>query len=353
LDPKVRFSVLDGLRGAAAITVVAFHAGLQLHLRGLLIVKANVAVDFFFCLSGFVLAFAHDNQIRTGSLTTAQFLVNRLLRFFPVVLLGGCLAVAASYFDIYESPAIRDHMGVVFAFSMVLLPVPFESGLVWIVGVYWSLCIELIVNIAYGALRETANDRAIEATWAISCLVLIGCATWSHSAELNPLDPFFSISTLGGLSRGFTSFFAGVLVYRFWNSGIRSGKASPFTLIGIFAIPIFFPYSAGGFKAPLDLFFILIVFPFLVWVGASSAARNEKWLRMAGEASFPLYATHIPILMVVKRPFDEASITIKLLFVFIFTVAMFFIAVTIAEFYEKPARKFIRSLRLRLTSRPT
>src|SRR5215475_2856791 len=204
MSSKARFTVLDGLRGLAAISVVAYHAGFELHLRGLLTVKAHVAVDLFFCLSGFVLAYAHDEEIRAGALNGVQFLSARLLRFFPVVLLGACLELATSYFVGFQNAAVRDHTSSVFAFSLVLLPVPIDSRLVWIDGVFWSLCIELVVNVAYAALGPRGNDRNVLLVWATSAVVLIACVMWSRSAEMIPYD--FSVRSFGALARGFTSF---------------------------------------------------------------------------------------------------------------------------------------------------
>ena len=54
LRPRGRFIALDGLRGVAAIAVALLHTGLwtgQMPLP-----RAGLAVDFFFLLSGFVVA---------------------------------------------------------------------------------------------------------------------------------------------------------------------------------------------------------------------------------------------------------------------------------------------------------
>ena len=66
LKTKPHFSILDGLRGIAALAVVIFHfmewvfadSGKNFIGHGFL------AVDFFFCLSGFVMGYAYDNRIR-------------------------------------------------------------------------------------------------------------------------------------------------------------------------------------------------------------------------------------------------------------------------------------------------
>jgi peptidoglycan/LPS O-acetylase OafA/YrhL len=62
---KEHFEVLDGLRGSAAFLIVIFHLfnysfGWDTPLS--LVRHAYLAVDFFFGLSGFVVAYAYDDR---------------------------------------------------------------------------------------------------------------------------------------------------------------------------------------------------------------------------------------------------------------------------------------------------
>ena len=57
LEPKSRYEILDGLRGVAAIIVVAFHL-MECYPEQLttkFFSHGYLAVDFFFALSGFVM----------------------------------------------------------------------------------------------------------------------------------------------------------------------------------------------------------------------------------------------------------------------------------------------------------
>ena len=78
---KEHFEVLDGLRGSAAFLIVLFHIfnypfGFRppLHLMH----HAYLAVDFFFGLSGFVVAYAYDD--RWTRMTMLQFFRIRLIQ---------------------------------------------------------------------------------------------------------------------------------------------------------------------------------------------------------------------------------------------------------------------------------
>lgn len=64
LAPKPRYEILDGLRGVAALMVVAFHL-LETYSKGpseQIINHGYLAVDFFFVLSGFVIGYAYDDR---------------------------------------------------------------------------------------------------------------------------------------------------------------------------------------------------------------------------------------------------------------------------------------------------
>ena len=65
LESKNHYQILDGLRGVAALLVVSFHI-LETFAGGdrfkLIINHGYLAVDFFFLLSGFVVAYAYDDR---------------------------------------------------------------------------------------------------------------------------------------------------------------------------------------------------------------------------------------------------------------------------------------------------
>ncbi|NKF32570.1 acyltransferase, partial [Pseudomonas sp. BGM005] len=74
---------MDELRGIAAISVVLLHASqvFEFNLNS----HAYLAVDFFFCLSGFVLANAYDQKLKSGILRSPMFLLKRMVRLYPMI----------------------------------------------------------------------------------------------------------------------------------------------------------------------------------------------------------------------------------------------------------------------------
>ena len=67
----MRITKLDGLRGIFSIMVVIYHYPQEfiphfIH-NFFIVAKSHLFVDFFFVLSGFVIAYNYNNRIRTGT----------------------------------------------------------------------------------------------------------------------------------------------------------------------------------------------------------------------------------------------------------------------------------------------
>ena len=72
LASKPRYEILDGLRGVAAVMVVLFHI-FECYSPGVteqIINHGYLSVDFFFALSGFVIAYAYDDRWNQMNLWT-------------------------------------------------------------------------------------------------------------------------------------------------------------------------------------------------------------------------------------------------------------------------------------------
>ena len=95
LESKPRYEILDGLRGVAALIVVAFHL-FETYSRGPVYQTLNhgyLAVDFFFVLSVFVIGYAYDD--RWSSMSLKDFFKRRLVRLHPMVIMGTLIGGAS------------------------------------------------------------------------------------------------------------------------------------------------------------------------------------------------------------------------------------------------------------------
>src|ERR1700712_2643587 len=99
LETRQHFDILDGLRGVAALAVVTFHfmEWVYFDYSKNFIGHGFLAVDFFFCLSGFVIGYAYDDRI--ARMGVVEFFKSRLIRLHPLVISGSILGLLAFLFD--------------------------------------------------------------------------------------------------------------------------------------------------------------------------------------------------------------------------------------------------------------
>src|ERR1700710_1922462 len=100
LESKNHYPILDGLRGVASVLVIIFHV-LETFTGGNKFIQfinhGYLAVDFFFVLSGFVVAYAYDD--RWGKMTQWDLYKRRLIRLQPMVIIGTIIGAALFYFQ--------------------------------------------------------------------------------------------------------------------------------------------------------------------------------------------------------------------------------------------------------------
>ena len=87
---KPHYYILDGLRGVAALVVIAYHVFECFDWTPL--PHGYLAVDFFFVLSGFVIGYAYDDRWQKG-LSLGGFFQRRLIRLHPMVVLGALIGM--------------------------------------------------------------------------------------------------------------------------------------------------------------------------------------------------------------------------------------------------------------------
>ncbi|MDR5777023.1 MULTISPECIES: acyltransferase family protein [unclassified Caballeronia] len=96
---------INGLRAIAVISVVFFHFGVRFFDGG------YVGVDVFFVISGFLLTSIAHRRIQAGQFSPVQFLLNRLRRIYPALLvtvIACCSWAALSYLPDDFSRLVRN-----------------------------------------------------------------------------------------------------------------------------------------------------------------------------------------------------------------------------------------------------
>lgn len=282
-----RYHALDAMRGIAALGVVVFHIGGELHQR--LFPHAYLAVDFFFMLSGFVLARAYESRLK-GPLSASRFLEMRLIRLYPLFALG----------VLFGAARVASHstfLGAIAAFVMNALMLPAISSPDHLFPFNlpaWSLFFELLINILFGLAIWRMPSHRLAAVCAVAgALFLLGILKSGHA----DLGMFWSNAGYG-LFRVSFSFCLGVVLARVLPAGRRR---SPLALLPLAALGLLLaaPWPVA-FGAQYDAIAIFLVMPVLLWLGARSElpAPLQPAGAVLGDVSYPLYAIHFPLLQI-------------------------------------------------------
>lgn len=311
LTTKPHFGILDGLRGVAAIMVVWFHifeAFATSHLDQR-INHGYLAVDFFFILSGFVVAYAYDD--RWESMRIKDFLKRRMIRLHPMVVMGALIGALMFY---AQSCPVWDVSKVTLLslfgatlLNMLLLPAPTGieirglGEMFPLNGPSWSLFFEYIGSIFYAFYVRKLSTKAL--SWLV-VVAALGLSAYAIFGPLGDICVGYSLTGMeftGGLLRVLFSFTAGLLLFRVFK---------PIRVKGIFwiagAVLIFFlsvPRIGGAdhlwLNGLYDTLCCVLVFPLLVYLGASGQIQDKfthKICRFLGDLSYPLYMLHYPFI---------------------------------------------------------
>lgn len=361
LRTKPHYQILDGLRGVAAIIVVLFHLAEPLstnHFNNV-VNHGYLAVDFFFLLSGFVIGYAYDD--RWGKLTIGSFLRRRFERLQPLVVLGMTFGAIGFYFtDSTIWPLIHTvpfwMLVVVWLIGCTILPIPLSMDIRgWqemhpLNSVGWSLFFEYIANILYAlGLRKLSNK-------ALACFVVLAAAVLVHFAVTNPNGDVTGGWTLNaehmrvGITRTLFPFFAGLLLSRVARPAYIKNA---FLWCSLLVAAVLLMPRVGGasylwINGLYEAFCIILVFPLIVYIGASGVVHGTaeaKICRFLGNLSYPLYITHyVLVYFYVAWVSNHSGITLwqALPYALLTFTGAIVLAYASLKWYDEPVRAWLR-----------
>ena len=217
LKARPHFELLDGLRGVAALAVVVYHL-MQVaapHYAVVSIAHGYLAVDFFFCLSGFVIAYAYDNRMK--ALGILDFCKSRLIRLHPLVIIGSVLGLLSFLYDPCSDIAVHYSAGqkiIIFIASCLMIPYPVvqerNASIFHLNPPAWSLFWEYMATIFYALILVKLRAKVL---WIlVFCAVILLCYEARHAEYL--AVGWNGDSFWGGGIRVLYSFPVGMLIYR-------------------------------------------------------------------------------------------------------------------------------------------
>ncbi|HEY3731136.1 MAG TPA: acyltransferase [Steroidobacteraceae bacterium] len=310
-----RLAFVHGLRGIAAMAVALFHCydSTPVSQRVVSTVSSTVdgamqlgflGVDLFFVISGFVISLTLYGRLSTAG-EWGRFFVRRQLRLDPPYWTAIAMSIVSALMVNHlrpgtgaPVPSVGDVVAHVFYLQDFL-------GIKDIVGVFWTLCLEIQFYLFFGAVvllfdRSALSGRAFG--WIMLPLYLISIACFW---DLLPNVPGLF------LWRWF-EFFTGVVLFLFWRRQIGGAQLAAY-LVAPLAITLVNPASDNGIAQVTSITLVLIALLFVLAVrtGGLRSWLDRPLLIYLGNISYSLYLMHavvgIRLLKLVVRPDASAA----------------------------------------------
>ncbi len=299
------FITLDALRGVAAIMIVIRHAPPFLWQNPAgptgLFWESYLAVDFFFALSGFVLAHAYGGRLGHG-MTVRRFVMVRMVRLYPLYFLACAIGIV-----FVTGRLVAGKTGLATATpdvvsALLFLPNPSSPNMLFpLNSPAWSLFDEIVANFIFAVVATYLTTRRLAVFAAIAAVALgvssargwFGFGT-ALGATMDGGTLWHSIGA--GLLRVAFSFSAGVLVHRFRGMIAWRPRLPPAVLMGGLIL-VLGCGPTGRFQTGFDIAATLVLFPAMIFLGADSkpGLRAERLFAWMGAISYPIYVLQMPI----------------------------------------------------------
>ena len=320
-----------------------------------------LAVDFFFVLSGFVIGYAYDDRWNIG-LKTKDFFKRRLIRLHPMIVLGIVFGVIT--FIIQGSkqwdgtPVSLSMVLLAMLLSLFLIPAAPGSGIEVrgngemfpLNGPVWTLFFEYIGNILYALFIRRLSTKALSVLVVLAGAGLASFAVFNFSGygHLGVGWSMTDYNLHGGFLRLLFSFSIGLLMSRnfkpihirgaFWICGL--------IIVALLSVPYIGDGSAPWKNGLYDAVCTIIVFPVLVYLGASGKVTDKstsKFCKFLGDISYPLYVVHYPFMYLFYAWLWSNSLTFSQ--TWYVALALFFGNILLAylslKLYDEPVRKYL------------
>jgi peptidoglycan/LPS O-acetylase OafA/YrhL len=299
-----RFEALDSWRGLCACLVVMFHFhGYSPIYTSTFIRNSYLFVDFFFVLSGFVIAWNYAARLDSWP-AVKRFLILRAGRVYPLHLFMLLCFVAyetAKFINGLSQPSAGPTFSggtqpLAFLTNLFLLhSLHLHEGLTWN-GPSWSISTELWTYVVFALVSIWLGMR----NWMLLVAAIAAPLLLLHLSRTG-MDTTYD----WGLIRCVFGFALGVVcfrVHRAWGHGVAPGKSASMTLLELATVAgvVGFVSAAGtsawSFLAPFVFSAAVLIFAIEGgWVSRLFRAPVLKWL---GKLSYSIYLTHYIFVLV-------------------------------------------------------
>jgi peptidoglycan/LPS O-acetylase OafA/YrhL len=340
-----RFLFLDGLRGIAALAVMFLHLNGEFGLFNFM-QHGYLAVDFFFCLSGFVIAHAYRRKLES-TMSLSVFARLRFARLYPMAFAGYVIAILV---HLTTHAALEPYFTVVATLGLLMIPIPIDAHVQYpnmfpLNPPFWTLFCEFSVNLLYAKICRRGKLPLI-IIGLCSEVILIILAF--HAGTINVAD--VPKSVVYSMFRTIFSFLMGVLLYNF-SERFKSPPVNGFLIIillmCLFAVPDF-RVDHRNFSALFDLVAVTAIIPSIIFFGSKTVVTSPfvNTAKFSGWLSYPFYAIHFPMILYLKylTSSEQFSRFETQIYASIFILASLFFSAGIAAIIDQPFRSLLKQI---------
>jgi peptidoglycan/LPS O-acetylase OafA/YrhL len=360
-SPVDRLHALDVLRGFAALSVVFWHwqhffyVGNAPHdfdrerqplfqLFSVFYTHGSLAVELFFCISGFVFFWLFAPKITNGSLSLARFFMDRFSRLYPLhlltfVLVAGlqCLYLRnhASFF-VYQANDLYHAL-----LNILLIPAwGFEKGWSFNAPV-WSVSVEVLLYGIFFLLCLSGRGK----------LLLIPLLIWL-GAVLHPDLRYYKLGS------GIFTFFCGGLASLALSKAMDTLGEKKSLVLSIAGATAAWTYVWA--TPDLDILMLMgLVFPLSVTSLAALGLTYRGFLKpfaAVGDLSYSSYLLHFPLQLIFAMLVDSLGYGRTLFYspwmLGLFMAVLIPLSLASHRLFEAPVQQMLRGAYARHSARP-
>lgn len=349
-EQKQHLYSLDFLRGIAAYVVIFWHWKMFFYVNNTKpVIESNnlpfydlfsifynhglLAVEFFFCLSGFIFFYYFKSKIEIGDLSYKKFAVDRISRIYPLHIATFIIVAALQIISLHSSgyylAFIYNDTYHAFLNIFMLHAWGFQSGFSYNAP-SWSISIEIMLYLLFFIILTVKLNKPL----LTIAMIILGAFLYPYSYNLSVgLFSFFSggllaisyewisrrVSKSITLLASIVLLFSGVLILTF-----RS-EFNPNWVAALLFIPVILTFTSISALRPLFL----------------------KKIKFFGDISFSIYLIHFPLMIITSILVNllgvDKSLYLNEYFFIGFVMVLTLLGALSHYYFEMPLMKFIRN----------
>lgn len=343
---------LDLMRGIAALVVVLYHCGERFELE-YLCPHGYLAVDFFFVLSGLVIAHAYYDRLRADGLGLSRFAQLRIVRLMPIIVVGMALGagieLVKSGAGSFPDNAVNVGTAFILGTSLVpiLSPILGSNLIIPLNAPIWSLFFEGVANAIFAICAKMRLGTATLAAFlVVGGAILVYCFITTGKVDGGARTDDF----LAGFPRIAWSFSVGIVLFYLRAQAPKISFQWPLLLLVTTLVMPLPPQLYDIF----DVVSVFALLPLIVWMASAAEfeALGQSLSALSGDLSYPIYVIHIIVMRIVSliaTPF-HFGLAGRLASTAVVVIAAITTSALLYTFYDVPARRWL-TFRLKRAAR--